>query len=73
MFYNTVISWAVYYLVKSFVGVTGELPWKGCLNNWNTNCCRAADVSKYTPEYEKATPLPANCTEWVHSTEEYFV
>jgi SNF family Na+-dependent transporter len=36
MFYNTVISWAVYYLFLSFRTV---LPWRGCDNEWNTNCC----------------------------------
>lgn len=36
MFYNTVISWAVYYLLLSF---SSEVPWKGCQNEWNTMCC----------------------------------
>lgn len=36
MFYNTVISWAVYYLLLSFNPV---VPWKGCGNEWNTLCC----------------------------------
>ena len=36
MFYNTVIAWAIYYLMSSF---KSEVPWKGCKNEWNTLCC----------------------------------
>lgn len=36
MFYNTVIAWAIYYLISSF---QREVPWKGCKNEWNTLCC----------------------------------
>ena len=36
MFYNTVIAWAVYYLILSF---NFELPWKRCDKEWNTQCC----------------------------------
>lgn len=36
MFYNTVIAWAVYYLMLSF---KTELPWKECDQTWNTLCC----------------------------------
>ncbi|RNA05089.1 sodium-dependent noradrenaline transporter [Brachionus plicatilis] len=36
MFYNTVIAWAVYYLMLSF---KSELPWKDCDKSWNTLCC----------------------------------
>ncbi len=83
MFYNTIISWAVYYLVMSFNGFVSELPWKGCHHSWNTPCCVAADVKEY--EYMSqltnltkgisnvtaATPTE-NCTRLVYSTEEYF-
>ncbi|ESO97939.1 hypothetical protein LOTGIDRAFT_104270 [Lottia gigantea] len=35
-YYNTVIAWAVYYLIASF---TAEVPWKSCNNSWNTPNC----------------------------------
>ncbi|XP_018334453.1 sodium-dependent serotonin transporter [Agrilus planipennis] len=37
MYYNTIIGWAVYYLVASF---QSELPWTRCNNSWNTPDCR---------------------------------
>ncbi len=87
MFYNTIISWAVYYLVMSFNGFRTELPWKGCHHSWNTECCVAADVKEYqyllklanvskqmltTTTRAATTASPKNCTRLVYSTEEYF-
>ncbi|XP_045461815.1 sodium-dependent serotonin transporter [Harmonia axyridis] len=37
MYYNTIIGWAVYYLIASF---QSELPWVSCHNSWNTPECR---------------------------------
>ncbi len=36
MFYNTIIAWAVYYLIMS---LRSEVPWKHCTGWWNTYCC----------------------------------
>ncbi|KAE8748532.1 hypothetical protein FOCC_FOCC004708, partial [Frankliniella occidentalis] len=36
MHYNTIIGWALYYLVESF---QAELPWTSCNNTWNTPNC----------------------------------
>ncbi len=73
MFYNTIISWAVYYFVMSFNGITSELPWKNCNHKWNTECCLAADVKVYPSNLTNSTILPINCSEWIYSTEEYFL
>ncbi|XP_044268893.1 sodium-dependent serotonin transporter-like [Tribolium madens] len=37
MYYNTIIGWALYYLIASF---QSELPWTSCHNSWNTRDCR---------------------------------
>lgn len=36
IYYNSVISWILYYLYSSF---TGELPWASCKHWWNTPTC----------------------------------
>ncbi|KAJ9585513.1 hypothetical protein L9F63_002714, partial [Diploptera punctata] len=51
MYYNTIIGWAVYYLVASF---RSELPWVSCNNTWNTEYC--------TPITSVHTSLPNETT-----------
>ena len=36
LYYNMILAWSYYYLFASF---TSNLPWKGCLNKWNTEYC----------------------------------
>jgi len=81
MFYNTIISWAVYYLIMSFNGLITELPWKGCNHEWNSNCCVSADTKNYPSKMFNRTEemlnmstaiLTKNCSRWIYSTEEYF-
>lgn len=38
LYYNTIISWAVYFFIESFT--FGELPWMTCGNLWNGQNCR---------------------------------
>ena len=48
-YYNTIVSWAVYFLFSSF---TNSPPWLSCNNTWNTeNCTTFRDrILQYTKE-----------------------
>jgi len=39
-YYNTIISWALYYFFSS---MRSEVPWKTCNNSWNTPNCKDFD------------------------------
>ena len=44
MYYNTIISWSLYYLwasCQSLVNFT--LPWEDCNHAWNTNRCQTLE------------------------------
>ncbi|KAJ8958207.1 hypothetical protein NQ317_018046, partial [Molorchus minor] len=51
MYYNTIIGWALYYLIASF---QSELPWTQCTNIWNTPDCRP--VTELTPNFTASSP-----------------
>lgn len=54
MHYNTIIGWAVYYLVESF---QPTLPWLSCGNDWNTdNCTLVADIANLTDSEGATSP-----------------
>ena len=41
LYYNTVISWAVFFFVESFT--LGSLPWTSCSNSWNSAGCKTIE------------------------------
>lgn len=51
MYYNTIIGWALYYLITSF---QSELPWTSCRNDWNTPSCRP--VMEVLPNTTASSP-----------------
>lgn len=40
LYYNTIISWAVFFFFESF---KAKLPWTSCDNSWNSKDCRTID------------------------------
>lgn len=40
LYYNTIISWAVFFFVQSFTPV---LPWTSCNNTWNSLDCKTIE------------------------------
>lgn len=63
MCYNTIISWAVYYLFASF---TSELPWMTCNNSWNTNNCTLITDMPYVSDPNLTTTPAQEFFEWVN-------
>lgn len=53
MYYNTIIGWAVYYLVASFAE---ELPWTKCGNQWNTIFCHQVTETVVGPFINATSP-----------------
>lgn len=66
LFYNTIISWAVFFCVKSFAS---ELPWTSCNNPWNTVDCRTIEQRQSALVTLGANNSDANLTS---PTKEYF-
>lgn len=60
LYYNTIISWAVFFFVESF---TNTLPWTSCNNSWNSNNCRTIGQRQTLKQlnstaYLQITPQP---------------
>ncbi|CAK1554532.1 unnamed protein product [Leptosia nina] len=49
MYYNTIIGWAVYYLVASLASINSVLPWTSCDNEWNTPLCTPVTSPQINP------------------------
>lgn len=44
MYYNTIISWALYYLYVSCESLVNfTLPWQDCNHHWNTDRCQTLE------------------------------
>ncbi|XP_005999721.3 sodium-dependent serotonin transporter [Latimeria chalumnae] len=53
-YYNTIMAWALYYLISSF---TSDLPWTTCGNTWNTeNCTNYFQSSNITWKQYSTSP-----------------
>ncbi|XP_064621797.1 sodium-dependent proline transporter-like [Lineus longissimus] len=58
LYYQTIITWTLYYLGMSFYGFADRLPWANCNNTWNTEQCRMNGTSAWINEtYMNATNL----------------
>ena len=54
-YYNVIISWALFYMIASFKGFWGPLPWVGCENEWNTlNCFNMSEDATGDPSKESS-------------------
>lgn len=44
MYYNTIISWSLYYLYESCQALVNySLPWEDCNHPWNTDRCQTLE------------------------------
>ena len=40
IYYNMIITYAIYYMLVSFVHLDDDLPWENCGQAWNDKNCR---------------------------------
>ncbi|XP_037632202.1 solute carrier family 6 member 4a [Sebastes umbrosus] len=55
-YYNTIMAWALYYLISSF---RPTLPWTTCTNSWNTPNCNLYMSSDHNVSWSNSSTSPA--------------
>ncbi|MED6234698.1 Sodium-dependent serotonin transporter [Ameca splendens] len=55
-YYNTIMAWALYYLLSSF---RPTLPWTTCTNSWNTANCNRYLSSDHNVSWSNSSTSPA--------------
>lgn len=79
LYYNTIISWAVFFFVESF---THELPWTSCANSWNSPNCKTISERQSSrgnitlmlgrPITTSPKPAPPMVVHYSSPTKDYF-
>lgn len=67
LYYNTIISWAVFFFVESFATV---LPWTSCNNSWNLPTCRT--IEQRQDFKRNVTSLNTTGRHFTSPTSDYF-
>ena len=57
IYYNVIIAWTIYYLIRSFT--TEALPWSTCGHEWNTERCYNESMN-YTKEERDNLTRPSD-------------
>uniref|UniRef100_A0A8C9YU20 Transporter n=1 Tax=Sander lucioperca TaxID=283035 RepID=A0A8C9YU20_SANLU len=55
-YYNTIMAWALYYLLSSF---QPTLPWTTCTNSWNTANCNRYMSTDHNVSWSNSSTSPA--------------
>ncbi|XP_068601789.1 solute carrier family 6 member 4a [Brachionichthys hirsutus] len=55
-YYNTIMAWALYYLMSSF---SHTLPWSTCTNTWNTVNCNQYMSTNHNVSWSNSSTSPA--------------
>lgn len=55
-YYNTIMAWALYYLLSSF---QSTLPWSTCSNRWNTPNCNRYMSTDHNVTWSNSSTSPA--------------
>ena len=71
-YYNAIICWTIFYLIKSF---TKSLPWSSCHNSWNTPFCLERGTTDTLTIYngsefqQSSTMCTSNFSDWNNATD----
>ena len=70
MYYNTIISWSLYYTYASFKSLVNfTLPWDDCNHEWNTGRCQTLEQRGALSD----TNTTSSNVTFVSPAEEYFL
>lgn len=72
MYYNTIISWSLYYLYASCKALVDfTLPWDDCNHEWNTERCQTLEQRRALNSLSNSSSSNSSLT--VSPAEEYFL
>ena len=67
-YYNIILTWNIYYLVKSF---TKSVPWGSCGHYWNTELCLDSGISADNSTFVADSGIMPNNSSFVAGSNDF--